>query len=794
MMGYQTSFMQLSCINLLASKNYTEKRMAYSALSLIMDETSKVLLLSTATIKKDLNSEDNESIFLALNAIGDICTPDMCRELSYEVVNLIKTSDDPNIKKKAGCAAAYIIKKCPDLLESFTEIMSYLLEDKTHSVCLSGIVFALEVLKIDPSLTIKIKKYHSMFIKYEKALLSISYSPEFDVNGITDPFLQARIIEIMKYTAKGSKVLSDELGDLFVSVQSITEASKQTGYAIQYEIVRTINNLEANAGMKSLSNNILGKFLSSKDLNLKYIALNTLKDVARYDLSAVQKHRALILDFLKEQDISLQRRALDLIYLIINENNIKQICNECLAFLSTTTDELKTELTTKFTLSLNKYSPNFKWQIDTLIRMISLSDNCIYEETLSSIINLFISIEELHVYIGHKLILSLKNNMENESLAKIAIYFIGEYADVITNNPVVGRDNQHIIVSIDDIMKLLNECKTKNMRKNAVHEYLLNCYLKLGVKYPNIMNKVKSYFEEAKTSYYPEVEQRAIEYSVFNSIVDGDLKRAATKVIPLPKNIENEIKKKELLPQKEEDDEDRDILLKSIPLLSRENTGNNSFSLPSNLTDIIGEIELKSDANDSNIILSNKNNDLFQTDPRPTSSGVDLFELNTIFSNTSNNTQPNFFTQTTTLASTLTPTPTIANPNDLTIELNTPQQQLKSMEPIIKEAFNDKVIFINYSIQSQDQVTFNGCIYASNDSDNILENIKIIFMVQKFVTLKVQNTSGNLLEPKQSLGVKKDFSLTSNDKDKKIALRLNLTYQMKGQEYNHEITIDNIKS
>ena len=35
-----------------------------------------------------------------------------------------------------------------------------------------------------------------MFIKYEKSLLSVSYSSEFDFNGVTDPFLQAKILEI----------------------------------------------------------------------------------------------------------------------------------------------------------------------------------------------------------------------------------------------------------------------------------------------------------------------------------------------------------------------------------------------------------------------------------------------------------------------------------------------------------------------------------------------------------------------------------------------------------------------
>jgi len=43
---------------------------------------------------------------------------------------------------------------------------------------------------------------------------------------------------------------------------------------LQYEIIKDINNLNASSGMKNLRNNILGKFLSSNDYNLKYIALN----------------------------------------------------------------------------------------------------------------------------------------------------------------------------------------------------------------------------------------------------------------------------------------------------------------------------------------------------------------------------------------------------------------------------------------------------------------------------------------------------------------------------------------
>ena len=77
-------------------------------------------------------------------------------------------------------------------MNSYIDKISLLLEVRTHSVCLSGIYLVLEMINKRLNIVEKIKKYHSMIIKYEKSLLSVSYKPEFDVNGITDPFLQEK--------------------------------------------------------------------------------------------------------------------------------------------------------------------------------------------------------------------------------------------------------------------------------------------------------------------------------------------------------------------------------------------------------------------------------------------------------------------------------------------------------------------------------------------------------------------------------------------------------------------------
>ena len=824
MMGYQTSFMQMSCINLLASPDFTEKRIAYSALSLVIDSTSQVLLLATSTIKKDLQNKDNPDIqALALNAVGDVCTPDMCREISMEVANLISSAEDPNVKKKAACAAVVIIKNCPETIDSFVDKIPTLLEDRTHSVCLSGIYLVLEMISQNPSIVEKIKKYHSMFVKYEKSLLSVSYSPEFDVNGITDPFLQAKILEILQYTAKDDKELIDELADLFVSVQSITESSKQTGYALQYEIIKDINNLNASSGMKNLSNNILGKFLSSNDYNLKYIALNTLKDVARKDLASVQKHRSVILEFLKDSDISLQKRALDLIYLIINKNNLKNITKECLIFLPKAEDEIKYELTKKLQDSIVKYSISYKWEIDSLIKMVINSKGKLYEDVLSQIIVAILEVKDLYIYSAHKafLALKMKKNENNPPLAKLCIYIIGELAIYLINNTTLNCKNETLSVTENDILNLFKEVGNKhnNLGNETVIEYLLNALVKLFIKFKDKKSEIESMIKHYKRSYFSEVQSRALEYLQFNKSNKDKMKEKMVEAVPVPQrkkeNWEREQKeKRKLVDDKDEDNyEPEDDLIcvrltegviKNIQINEMEIKENNNTGL-----DFLGE---KEDENDNNI------NNNKQT------GNLDLLDLNNIFSaasgnnpadinsnnnNQNNNQAGNPFDILNMQLNQNNQNNNQQSNNDInnilnmvignnnTNNNNIPDNNIENKKPtteinIMKECFKNDDITMYYNITKKESNNIDGSLYATNNKNIEIIGVKIIFQVQKFVKLNVLSVSGDKLEPNQSLGIKKDFTLTSSEPNKKVTLKIKLQYTINSEEKTEQFMIKNL--
>lgn len=49
-----------------------------------------------------------------------------------------------------------------------------------------------------------------------------------------------------------------------------TESNKNAGNAILYECVETIMSIEDNGGLRVLAINILGRFLSNRDNNIRY--------------------------------------------------------------------------------------------------------------------------------------------------------------------------------------------------------------------------------------------------------------------------------------------------------------------------------------------------------------------------------------------------------------------------------------------------------------------------------------------------------------------------------------------
>ena len=316
----------------------------------------------------------------------------------------------------------------------------------------------------------KFRKLVPRLIKKMKVVISGGFKSEYNVGGVPDPFLQVEMLKLLCFLATNDHDCSDMLGDLlaFVSqgllcydqIATKTDSSCMAGNAVLYETVKTIMNIDAVSGQRVLGANILGKFLLHSDSNIRYVALSMLLKVriryfthmqmAEVDHAAVSRHRSTIIGCLKESDPSIRRRALEVVFALVNLKNVEELVRELLNYLVKekrigdiqimADDTERPELISKITSLVQQFAPSSLWQVDTLLAVLQVSGKYANEEVTSALISIIGNEEEelssYTVFMNkqinlqiHKLFMFLQKDQSQVSLTQVGVWFIGEYGE-----------------------------------------------------------------------------------------------------------------------------------------------------------------------------------------------------------------------------------------------------------------------------------------------------------------------------------------------------------------------------
>ncbi|KAF8216356.1 adaptin N terminal region-domain-containing protein [Mycena galopus ATCC 62051] len=533
MLGSAAHFGQIECLKLVASPRFSDKRLGYLGIMLLLDESQETLTLVTNSLKNDMNHSNMYAVGLALCTFANIASEEMSRDLANEIEKLLGSSNT-YIRKKAALCALRVIKKVPELADHFTAKAKNLLTDRNHGVLLSSITLVTEMCQIDAAIRDEFRNAVPLLVRNLKSLVTTGYSPEHDVSGITDPFLQVKILRLLRLLGQGDEKASETMNDILAQVATNTDSTKNVGNSILYETVLTVLDIEADTGLRVMAINILGKFLGNRDNNIRYVALNTLNKVVSMDTNAVQRHRNIILDCLRDGDISIRRRALELSYALINEQNVRVLVRELLAFLEIADDEFKLNMTTQISLAAERFAPNKRWHIDTVLRFLRLAGNFVREEILSAFIRLVAHTPELQAYTASKLYVALTSDISQESLTLASTWIIGEYSDVLLEGGIVDEDSQKPVTD-KDLIDLLVSILDSPYANQLTRQFVLTGITKISSRpmvSPVQQERVSELLAQYATSPELELQQRAVEFvSLFNL---GEVKEGVLEKMPPP--------------------------------------------------------------------------------------------------------------------------------------------------------------------------------------------------------------------------------------------------------------------
>ncbi|KAG5342899.1 AP1G1 protein, partial [Acromyrmex heyeri] len=351
-------------------------------------------------------------------------------------------------------------------------------------------------------------------VRILKNLILAGYSPEHDVSGVSDPFLQVKILRLLRILGRNDIDASEAMNDILAQVATNTETSKNVGNTILYETVLSIMDIKSESGLRVLAVNILGRFLLNNDKNIRYVALNTLLKTVYVDTSAVQRHRSTILECLKDPDVSIRRRAMELSFALVNSNNIRNMMKELLLFLERADPEFKAQCSSNIVMSAERFAPNKRWHLETLFKVLVAAGNYVRDDVVACTIQLISETQSQQGYAVSALWRALeKDTSDKQPLAQVATWCIGEYGDLLLYGPPSEDAESPINLTEDEIIDVYQRLLWNPQNTVITKQYTLLSLTKLSTRFQKGHEKICQIIDTFGSNLHIELQQRGIEFS-----------------------------------------------------------------------------------------------------------------------------------------------------------------------------------------------------------------------------------------------------------------------------------------
>lgn len=564
-LGYEVDFGHMEIIALISSGKFSEKSVGYVAVSLLMKADNEMMTLVVNSVRNDLLSHNNYFQALALASIANIGGAEFAEALTPDVQRVLTSRDtDSVVRKKAALCLLKLFRTNPDNIThpEWAPQMARLLEERHLGLLLSAMSLLI-------ALASKVPRDYEICVPYVIALLSrLVLTPravmdDYLYYNTPSPWLQVKFLKYLQlYPPPEDSVQAERLTDSLRKILTHTAVSdtvnkSNADHAILFEAVNVVlsQGQAAHAGLKAQALTLLGRFISVKEPNIRYLGLEALGRFAqlaegRGGEEGVKKHMSTVFVSLKDADISVRRQALDLVFAMCDASNARDIVGELTTNLATADAGIREEMVLKIAVLAERYATDLRWYVDTVLQLIHLAGDYVADDVWHRIIQIVTGHKDLQAYAAENCFRALEARNVHEAAVLVGGYVLGEFGYLIAEQPGRGGEVQ--------VRVLQKHFAGTTPRTKAL---LLSTYAKLENLYPEVRPLVLPTFEKYTPSTELELQQRACEYASLVSQGDDILDGVLQEMPAWPEDKESALEAR--LRKKQEASEDRTGFQKS---------------------------------------------------------------------------------------------------------------------------------------------------------------------------------------------------------------------------------------
>lgn len=540
-LGYEVDFGLNEVLNLIQFPGFKDKCVGYTAATVLMTSASEMMPAVLRAMRADIASSDPMLQCLALTTAANFGGAMIADDLGETVRSVFFAGEmNSSVRKKAALVLLRLFRVKPALLPvpEYATRLADMMEVRGQGAKQAVLVLVLGVLsKYGPD------HFGAVQAKAASMLAALSHGchPGYIYHQVNAPWFQMRLLRIMRYfpfpkdagVAYEVKTALTRVLDTVVVKRSINFNNAQ--HAILFEAINVIirHGISAPEDLRTKALQRLSKYVNIREPNVRYLGLESMTRMAGLPGTRehVLKQQKAILISLKESDISLRRRALDLLFVTCGEDNAVTIVGELVTHLVTADTAIRSEMVLKIAILAERFASDLRWYIDTILKLIAHSGDHVSDDIWHRAVQIITNNAPLQRYAAMRMFRAVEASTAHETAVKVAAYVLGEFGFLLQEEDADATEaGDEETVSGSKQFVALHQHFDRVAPETRV--LLLSAYAKFQHLYEEELDHVLTPIFEAHTTVLDqELQQRAVEYLQLKEQAD-ELKSSVLEAMP----------------------------------------------------------------------------------------------------------------------------------------------------------------------------------------------------------------------------------------------------------------------